>query len=170
VRAGSPVLTILVVGGLVALGLWLFYFVGTENPHHADAIVVLAGNSKRPPKGLELLHRQVAPVLALSIPADPGPSVRKLCRRPHVTCFHAEPFSTRGEAETVARLAKRRGWNSLVVVSSRYHLRRAQMLFDRCTNADLQFVPAPTSAWDYLKNLPFEIGKLTVQTVWHRGC
>ena len=166
----GALVTVVVVGGLVALGLWLFYFVGTDNPHQADAIVVLAGSSKRPPKGLELLHEQIAPVLALSIPSDPKPKLRALCGRPHITCFHASPFSTRGEAEAIGRMAKRRGWHSLVVVSSRYHLRRAQMLFDRCTNAGLQMVAAPTSAWDYAKNLPFEIGKLTVQTVWEQGC
>jgi hypothetical protein len=46
--------------------------------------------------------------------------------------LHPAPYSTRGEAEAFARLADRRGWRSVVVVSSRYHLLRARMLFERC--------------------------------------
>lgn len=47
-------------------------------------------------------------------------------------CFHPRPYATRGEAEAFARLADAMRWRSVVVVSSRYHLVRARMLFDRC--------------------------------------
>ena len=54
-----------------------------------------------------------------------------------VVCFTAVPFSTRGEAETVARLARARGWHSVVVVTSTFHITRAHMLFRRCFHGRL---------------------------------
>jgi uncharacterized SAM-binding protein YcdF (DUF218 family) len=161
---------LLTVGGLVALGSWLFYFVGTNHPHRADAIVVLAGDPRRAATGVRLLHQGVARVLDLSLDASSGEKVAALCNDRRISCFHASSDSTRGEARTVARLARRHDWHSIVIVSSRFHLRRAQMLFRRCTNAQLQFVPAHTSRWEYIRNLPFETGKLLVQLTVERGC
>ena len=63
---------------------------------------------------------------------------RGLCHRKapyEVLCVRPKPFSTRGEAETVERLASERGWRRIVVVTSDYHVRRARMLFDRCLGA-----------------------------------
>jgi uncharacterized SAM-binding protein YcdF (DUF218 family) len=158
------------VGGLVSLGSWLFYFVGTARPQRADAIVVLAGDPRRPATGVRLLHEGVARVLELSLDAQTDAKVAALCDDRGVSCFHASADSTRGEARTVARLARRRNWHSIVIVSSRFHLRRARMLFRRCTNAQLQIVPAHTSRWEYVRNLPLETGKLLVQLTIERGC
>jgi uncharacterized SAM-binding protein YcdF (DUF218 family) len=159
-----------VLGALVALLLWLFVFVGTSHPKHADAIVVLAGNSGRVTTGMRLHREGIAPVLAVSV--DETTDIRRapVCRGRRVVCFHASPFSTRGEAETFSRIARRRGWRRVVIVSSRFHLRRARMLFHRCTEASLQVVPSHTSLWQYLTNIPLELGKLLVQVTVVRGC
>ena len=159
-----------VLVALVALVLWLFFFVGTSHPQQADAVVVLAGNAGRVTTGMRLQREGIAPVLALSV--DEGTLVRRdaTCRRAHVLCFHASPFSTRGEAETFSRIARRHGWRRIVIVSSRFHLRRAHMLFGRCTDASLQVVPSHTSLWQYLTNIPLELGKLLVQVTVVRGC
>ena len=158
------------VGGLIALGFWLFYFVGTDDPRRADAIVVLGGDPRRPATGIRLLHEGVAPILEVSLDMQPDPELSALCDTQRVSCFHASAYSTRGEARTVSRLARRRGWHSIIIVSSRYHLRRAKMLFRRCTDAQLQVVPADTSLWEYVRNLPFEVGKLAFQVTVARGC
>ena len=164
------IVVLIAVGGLVALGSWLFYFVGTDHPHRADVIVVLAGDPRRATTGVRLLHEDVAPVLELSLERNADAKVAALCDLPRVSCFHASTDSTRGEARTFARLARRHDWHSIVIVSSRFHLRRARMLFRRCTNAHLQIVPAHTSLLEYTRNLPFETGKLLVQLTVERGC
>src|SRR5262249_43746747 len=142
----------------------------TSHPKHADAIVVLAGNSGRVTTGERLHGEGIAPVLALSVDKTTNAKSNPLCRTPRVLCFHASPFSTRGEAETFSRIARRHGWHSIVIVSSRFHLRRARMLFDRCTNASLQVVPSKTGFWQFLTNIPLELGKLVVQLTFVRGC
>ena len=174
---------------LVALGLlvslWLvacaFLFVWPQAespaPAHADVVVVLSGSAKRLPPALALIRRRVAPVLALSSVAltPKWKAARRLCRagrylQARVLCFTAEPFSTRGEAETVARLARMRGWNRVVVVTSTFHLTRARMLFRRCYHGGLWMVGAPFPWWKLPKEWATETGKLVVQTLLERSC
>ena len=163
---------LIVVAGLVGLGLWLFYFVGSEHPNPADTIVVLAGDLGRLPEGRQLLRDGVAPILVVSLPPPPytNPELERLCAKRRVECFHAGEYSTKGEANAFGRLARKHHWRSTVVVSSRYHLRRARMLFRRCADVDVQVAPARTTAWDYTKNIPLETGKLAYQLTLDRGC
>ena len=95
---------------------------------------MLAGSSgDRLPEGIELVRRRIAPVLYVSDGVHE--TARGFCgrTRPYrVVCLRPKPYSTRGEAETVARVAAKRGWRRVVVVTSEYHVRRARMLFDRC--------------------------------------
>jgi uncharacterized SAM-binding protein YcdF (DUF218 family) len=79
------------------------------------------------------VRRHLAPVLYVS--DGSREASQSLCRRTtpyRVLCIRPEPYSTRGEAETVARVARTRGWRRILVVTSEYHVRRARMLFDRC--------------------------------------
>ena len=105
-----------------------------DSTRRADVVVVLAGSpSDRLPEGLALVRRHVAPVLYVSDGAREAK--RGFCSRARpfrVLCVRPLPYSTRGEAETVARIAAARGWRRIVVVTSEYHVRRARMLFDRC--------------------------------------
>lgn len=169
------------------VGLWLvavaFLFVWPQAngkaPAHADAVVVLAGaKDLRLDPALKLVRRGVAPILAISSAfKDPKwTKAQRLCKgedgrqRFKVICFTAVPYSTRGEAETVARLAKHEGWNLVVVVTSTYHVTRARMLFRRCYKGQLWMVGTSSP----LKVLPqewaFETGKLIVQTLFERSC
>jgi uncharacterized SAM-binding protein YcdF (DUF218 family) len=110
-----------------------------DAPGRADAVVVLAGDHLRLGKALELMTRRVAPTLVISDGLAPGwRQANRLCRRGarfRVVCFRPSPYSTRGEARGVARMAAARGWRSVVVVTSTYHVTRARLLFDRCTAA-----------------------------------
>src|SRR5436309_13459238 len=65
--------TVLIVV-LIALALVLFFtsghFLIINRPQHADAIVVLAGETdRRPALGLQLLQRGYAPRMVLDVPA-----------------------------------------------------------------------------------------------------
>jgi uncharacterized SAM-binding protein YcdF (DUF218 family) len=152
---------------LLAASLYLFIFVPSAHPTRADAIVVLSSDRPRYDLGLRLFRQNVAPTLLVSLPGFPGGG--DTCPK-RATCFRAKPYSTRGEAETVARFARAHGWHTLVVVTSRYHERRAYALFHRCTNVKLEFVPASAPVQAYLRNIPLEWAKLSYQLTMQRTC
>jgi uncharacterized SAM-binding protein YcdF (DUF218 family) len=169
------------------VGLWLVavavLFVwppaNSAPPAHADVVVVLSGGrNQRLDPALKLVERGVAPVLAISSPYHDAKweKAQRLCRgedghlRFKVICFPAVPYSTRGEAETVTRLAEHNGWNRIVVVTSTYHVTRARMLFRRCYKGELWMVGAPTHWVTLPEEWAFETGKLIVQSTVDRGC
>jgi hypothetical protein len=162
-------LVILFVGLSAVIFVWAPF--ANERPRRVDAIVALAGSRTRLPVALDLLHRHVARTLVVSRDAK-DTARRRLCRRPPkgVLCIDARPYSTRGEARTVARLARTRGWHSLALVSSRFHLFRVRLLFRRCTGARLELVPAPVKWWVWPIAVGSEWSKLAVAETTRRGC
>ena len=164
------------VGALAVASVFLFILYDDDEVATADAIVVLAGSKFRLPVGLELVERQlvehgVAPVLVISDGLDPrSPAANRICReRAQVLCPKPDPYSTRGEARLVARLARERGWDSIVVVSSRFHLFRSRILFERCYDGRLAFVGAPIQWWRWPVAIAAEWAKLGVAAT-RRGC
>ena len=153
-QRGVPRSVDLAVTGVVsALLIWLFaaanlfYYPQLSIPAKADAIVVLAGAaSERLPVGRNLTDDGYAPELVLSTTDTPGNRITDLyCdyySSPTLTCFLPEPLTTRGEARAVARLAADNGWDSLIVVTSRYHLLRAETNISQCSTAELTMVPS----------------------------
>jgi uncharacterized SAM-binding protein YcdF (DUF218 family) len=175
--------SLLILAGLVAAWLVaclvLFVWPPAESaaPAHADVVVVLSGSKARLPPALALIRRGVAPVLAISTVqrTKHWPEAERLCAThryagARVVCFTAVPFSTRGEAETVTRLARVRDWRSVVVVTSTFHVTRAHMLFRRCFRGPLSFVGAHSTWWTLPEEWASETGKLLVQLVSHRSC
>ena len=174
---------LLIAAGLVAAWVvaCLVFFTwspwDSAAPAHADVVVVLSGNKRRLPAALALIRRGVAPALALSSVerTKHWAEADRLCRTrryagARVVCFDATPFSTRGEARTVARLAQARGWRSIVVVTSRFHVTRAHMLFRRCWHGPLSMVGAPSTWWQLPVEWVSETGKLLVQLTVQRSC
>ena len=102
------------------------------------------------------------------------PEANRLCAgRPApvaVACFHPAPYSTRGEAEAFARLADRRGWRSVVVVSSRYHLLRARMLFERCYDGKVETTASNGTLLGRILAAPIETVKLGYALLVKRRC
>jgi uncharacterized SAM-binding protein YcdF (DUF218 family) len=172
------VVAVLVAAWIVAcLVLFVWPPAETGAPAHADAVVVLSGERARLPPALALVRRGVAPVIAISsVQRTPKwHEAQRLCARgrygrARVVCFLATPYSTRGEARTVARLARKRGWTSVVVVTSTFHLTRARLLFDRCVHERLSFVGAPSPWWREPLVWATETAKLFVQLTLERGC
>lgn len=159
---------------LAAATAALFVFPPEDHPRRADVVVVLSGSHDRLPEGLELMRRGVAPVLVISDGAVPGwPAANRLCRGGvsfRVVCFHANPYSTRGEARFVAGLMRRRGWTRVVVVTSRYHVLRARMDFRRCVDGDVDGVGASTSLAKWVAGAALEWPKLGYALTLGRGC
>jgi uncharacterized SAM-binding protein YcdF (DUF218 family) len=153
----------------------LFLWPPRHMPQHADAVVVLAGaRAPRLTRGLELVRQGVAPVLAVSDAWSPTwVEANRLCAgRPAPTpvlCFHPVPYSTRGEARAVARLAADHHWTSVLVVTSRYHIVRAGILFDRCLDSVVYTAAAEQSLLTRLTAAPLETIKLGYAYL-HEGC
>jgi uncharacterized SAM-binding protein YcdF (DUF218 family) len=172
------VLAVLVGAWLVACAV-LFVWPPAETgpPARANAVVVLSGAKNRLTKGEELIRAGVAPVLAISsVQKTPHwRAAERLCRarrylRARVLCFEASPYSTRGEAETTSRIARRNRWSSLAIVSSTFHLTRAKLLFERCFAGKLSFVGTSTPWWKQPMQWITETAKLADQLVFHRNC
>ena len=162
---------------LVFLGATVYLFVlpHMDRVTRADAVVVLSGGkTDRLPKGLALVRARVAPTLVISDGLAAGyPQANRLCRggRPfHVVCFRPDPYSTRGEAEGVARLARKHGWRSLVVVTSRYHVFRARLLFRRCFHGPLAVVGSQPSLEHFVLGAVQEWPKLVYEETILRSC
>jgi uncharacterized SAM-binding protein YcdF (DUF218 family) len=100
---------------------------------------------------------------------------RRLCAdgrvgRARVVCFKPVPFSTRGEARAVGRLARARGWTRVVVVTSTFHVTRTRLLFHRCYAGRLWVVGTKSPWWRLPQEWASETGKLAVQLTLERGC
>jgi uncharacterized SAM-binding protein YcdF (DUF218 family) len=151
---------------------------GSAPPPKADVVVVLSGglNSRLDP-ALELMRRRTAPVLAISSAFIGGTwkKAERLCRgeiptRYEVLCFTAKPYSTRGEARTVAKLAREQGWKRVVVVTSTFHVTRTRILFRRCYDGKLWVVGTKSPWWRLPEEWANETGKLAVQLTVERSC
>ena len=174
-RSVLLILLLVVVAAWAAVVARFVLWPVQDSPRRADAVVVLAGDHLRLGKALELMARRVAPTLVISDGLAPGwREANRLCRRGggrfRVVCFRPDPYSTRGEARAVARMAAARGWSSVVVVTSTYHVTRARLLFDRCVDARV-----PVTGATYQRSLiPLEIflepAKLVYALVVARRC
>jgi uncharacterized SAM-binding protein YcdF (DUF218 family) len=165
------VLLVVLLVALVAASVYLFVFAHTDAPGRADAVVVLSGSSSdRIPRALALMRAHTAPVLVVS---DGRVETPRLCgrRTPYrVLCFRPDPFSTRGEAEAIARLARGRGWRTVDVVTSRYHVFRARMLIERCYGGGLRMVASNPPLGRYAYGAAIEWPKLALALTLRRRC
>jgi uncharacterized SAM-binding protein YcdF (DUF218 family) len=172
----AVLLGVLALAWIVATG-FLFVWPQTDAAGRADAVVVLSGGRNwRLDPALKLMREGVAPVLVISGTGyDPKwRKARELCdggaRGFRVLCPDPHPYSTRGEAEMIARLSAQHGWTSVDVVTSRYHVFRARMLIERCYHRHLAMIgasyPWQTAALEWAS----EWAKLLAQVTVPRSC
>jgi uncharacterized SAM-binding protein YcdF (DUF218 family) len=121
----------------------LFLSPGSDRAGTADAVVVLSGDfGDRLTKALELMAAAVAPTLVIDGEPDYA-LMADLCvteQRFEVICLRPQPDSTRAEAQALGRLASDRAWRRVVVVTSRQHVTRARLLFERCVRGGVAMV------------------------------
>lgn len=156
---------------LVAASIALFVLREDDPVTHADAVVVLFGGRARLPVGVRLVERGIAPLLVVSEGADRRWRAPGLCSRRDigVLCPLPAAASTRGEARMIGRLARERSWDSLVVVTSRFHLFRAGLLIRRCFGGRLAMVGARNPVWRLPVEVALEWAKLARAEIL-RGC
>jgi uncharacterized SAM-binding protein YcdF (DUF218 family) len=137
-------------------------FVLFNRPHgdpltKADAIIVLGGdNDGRLEYGLSLGEQGYASTVILSNSYDDKPAdlpdFERACASGTATvtviCFRPSPYSTRGEAMYLARLAKQHNWSHVIVVSWNYHTVRARYIFHQCFDGNVTMRPVPRT-YDY---------------------
>lgn len=132
---------------------------------HVDAVVVLGGeHDGREAYGLGLAREGLASTVLLSNPYRATDRVMKrMCLRRNdaveVICSRPDPPTTRGEAMMTRRLARERNWHRILIVSWRYHLPRARLVFDQCLSGGNVSVAAkavtrhyelPVWYWQYI--------------------
>jgi len=137
-------------------GVALFRNAKVDPLQRADAIVVLGGeHDGREDYGLELARSGWAPVVVISdaYPKN-DPVMERVCKpQPpiQVICARAPQYNTRGEAQMVQRFAADRSWTKIIVVTWRYHLPRARLIFQQCfsPNSDAVVMEAVPRRYDY---------------------
>jgi len=169
-RLATSVLAVLVVFVLVTARL--FVWPPTDDPAPVDAIVALGGDPGQieAQRALALAQQGYGDTVVVSrggYPPAPCPPAPDKVR---VICFRADPLNTRGEAEYVARLAAARHWRRLMVVPATTQTTRARLLFERCTDVDLRFVPVRGPLWRFAYQVAYEWGALLKALTLHRSC
>lgn len=139
-------------------------------------VVLSGGRNSRLDPALELMRRRVAPLLVISGSGldRKWQKARRLCRDGtrdfRVLCFDPKPYSTRGESEEIARLARSRHWRQVDVVTSDYHVFRARLIIGRCYHGGLAVIGTDygwrTAALAWFS----EWGKLLYQLTIQRSC
>lgn len=174
-RWAAAGLTVVIV--YVAVAAYLFIWPSTGTPTRADALVVLGPglHGERFVEGMSLMKEGLAGVLVVSTASGgtrPGGGMCTRQWRFEVICFRARPFSTRGEAREVGRLARERGWRSLIVVTSPYHVERAGILFGRCYPGRLEMVAAESrlSVLEHVERIAHESAGLAYGLTFARSC
>ncbi len=138
---------LLAATAFVGLTAWLFVWPASAAPGRADAVVVFAGGrGERLRAAVRLIRNGAAPTLVISNGWDPiWKDANRLCRgwsEATVLCPTPHPGTTKGEARMLAALAARSGWDSVVLVTSTYHVRRASLLLRRCYQGGVHVVAA----------------------------
>jgi uncharacterized SAM-binding protein YcdF (DUF218 family) len=106
-----------------------------------DAIVVLGGaGSERAELGVMLHEIHGAPLVLSSSARSFAEDLGYGC--PPAICVVTDPETTIGEAREISRMADRRGWERIVVVTTRFHTARARILFRQCLGERVSVVGA----------------------------
>ncbi len=176
-------LLLLLLGGWAGATFVLFVKPDkTDNPHRADAIVMLGGNGSRLGRVYQLALRDDAPTVVLSDPDKdlepckignaggftPTDRFDRFAGK-KVVCFNPVPKTTRGEARSIRDLAAQYGWKSIIVVVSTDQVTRAKLLIGRCWAGETQMVavhPSEPIPWRAI----YEWGAITRAVLLRRSC
>jgi hypothetical protein len=165
-------IVVVLVALFLAATARLFVWPPTDPPARVDAVVALGGDpgQRRAHEAIDLVASGFAPVAVISLGGEPAVPCPPHRERVKVICFRADPLDTRGEAQYVARLARRNHWHQLIVVSERSQATRARMLFERCTDAHLHMVPVSDPGFHLVYDVVYEWGAMLKALVLQRSC
>lgn len=154
--ATALVILTVAVAGLTAASAVLFP--RTDSPDRVDAIVVVAGaQDDRYIYARHLADQGVADRILVSQPSG-GPSpyataLKSYCattpitardgRNIDVECFTPDIDTTEGETTAATRIARERGYESLLVVTYWGHVSRVRMYFEQCLDGAVYVTDTP---------------------------
>lgn len=165
-------LAVLAIAYIVGIPL----FLGQEDDSlakGADAVVALAGSDNILPEAQTLIGGGIAPTLVVSAQRGGRDEQRaRVCRSKasDVICVYPGPYSSVGEAQAISALAKRRNWDTIVLVASDYELFRAGRAFTRCGDFRIAKVGVDEPLWRTAIAVPLEWVKLAVSETVRRSC
>lgn len=146
-----PVITVLFLGIFVLLLLFLrdFRFYANELPH-ADAVVVLTGGNGRIEEGLRLFKEGKGMYLIISGVEGrsdlnrifPGRDLKSTVDTARII-LDIESRSTADNAVNVKRIVEEKGLNSLILVTSNYHMKRAFTIFRKAMKSEVEIYRHP---------------------------
>lgn len=147
----------LFVSGLTAAHVVLFPRV--DSPERAGAVVVVAGaDDDRYVYARHLAEEGVADHILVSQPSPEGNSpyatmIDSYCEARPVTardgrqisidCFKPDVDTTEGETTAATRIARERGWDSLLVVTYWGHVSRVRLYFEQCFDGAVYVTDTP---------------------------
>ena len=156
-----PVRKLKIIGGITAtlvIGWLLFVTLNVLYPSQgdlespSDAVVSLSPQHYRLPLAEEIWSNTGTNTLVISYvepglgpferytpPQRPAAVIEYCQTEPHddVVCLPPEEISTIGEAFSVNDLAAEQSWDSITVVTSKWHTFRARFLFNQCIDDDV---------------------------------
>lgn len=150
------------MSGIGAVGYVAFTRASYDPARPVDAVIVLGGERDgREEYGLELARQGLTENVVLSDPySGASKGLARLCAtkdpRFKVTCVPPVPATTRGEAIFTRELATKEGWDSVLVISWRYHLPRVRYIFSQCFDGKVFVRPVPREyefspiEWEYI--------------------
>jgi uncharacterized SAM-binding protein YcdF (DUF218 family) len=146
-----------------------------DQPAPADAVVVLSGDhGERLPIAQALIDKGLVDTLVFVGTLDRAEEERRCRSRQRVEyiCLRPQPDNTRTEARAVGQLAKSRGWRTIVVVTSNFHVTRTRILFDRCVDGKVRVMGGdpPYGQATLRRQLPAEWLKLGYTMTLARKC
>jgi uncharacterized SAM-binding protein YcdF (DUF218 family) len=159
-------------------GYFLIVSPSTDKPQPVDAILVLGppNQNGRFALGLKLVAEGYSKNLVVSSAPDSLAQLNQLCHtgipNAMLTCFPPNPATTRGEAQYIKEMAAARGWKSLIVVTSTYHISRARTVVGRCFDGEVLMVKA-THGGIGVRKLAYEYLYQTgawIKALINRGC
>ena len=156
-----------------ALGALLLLNDDDSLPADADAVVVLSGSKQSLPAGQALVGGGIAKTLLVSTTrTDSDDRRRRLCRNPpeDVVCVVGGPFREGGELQAIAKVARNRDWDTVVVVSPSYERVRVDRVLGRCADLRVVGVGVDDPWWRDAIALPLEWVKLGVAETVRRRC
>jgi uncharacterized SAM-binding protein YcdF (DUF218 family) len=139
---------------------YIIFSNAAESPlEHVDAVVVLGGeHDGRERYGLALATQGLASTVLLSNPYPAGdPVMKRMCLHRNdaveVICSRPDPLTTHGEAIMTRRLVRERHWHKILIVTWRFHLPRARLVFHQCLSGEEVSIAAKGTPRQYV--LPF---------------
>jgi uncharacterized SAM-binding protein YcdF (DUF218 family) len=149
----------------------LFVFPSKGSANRADAVVVLDDAvGVRRAKAIQAVTAGVAPNLVISHHADRPQDCPAKIANVTIVCFTPTEDSTKGEASGFARIAKERGWNSLVFVTDPPHVARSKWLISRCFSGKLGAITTKVTNRDWPIRVVYEWVALSKAVLTQRSC